>query len=228
MTSIGGYAFISATSLTSITIPASVTSIWFSAFANTPSLSAINVERGNMHFASIDGVLYNIDITTLIAAPGAITTVNIPASVTVICSSVFRGATSLTNVIFEEGSQLTSIGDGAFWGATSLTSITIPASVRYIKNLAFASCCCVGWATSLTTVLFEEGSQLTSIWALAFMGATSLTSITIPASVISIGVNVFDRWTNAQTIYVEGRTSAPSSWSASWLAGSNANVVWLG
>jgi len=45
--------------------------------------------------------------------------------------------------------------------------------------------------SSLTSVTFDEGSQLASIGDSAFSGCTELTSITIPSSVISIGEEVF-------------------------------------
>jgi len=50
--------------------------------------------------------------------------------------SAFYGCSSLTSVIFESGSQLTAIGMGAF-AITGLTTITIPASVTSISDLAF-------------------------------------------------------------------------------------------
>jgi|GEM_PF-1645353 len=197
LTIIGSHAFFGATNLTSITIPASLTWISGGAFANTSSLSAINIESGNIHFATIDGVLYNIDITTLVAAPGGISVVNIPASVIRIGNLAFEGATSLTTVTFEEGSQLTSIEEFAFSYVTSLVGITIPASVLSIGRNAFH------FSTNLTTVIFEEGSQLENIGDWAFSWTTSLTEITIPASVTIIGSWAFYHAASLTTITFE-------------------------
>ena len=93
----------------------------------------------------------------------------------------FTGTTSLTTVIFESDSQLTSIGDAAFQDATGLTSITIPASV-------------------------------TSIGGAAFLRATALTSITIPASVTEIGENAFFGATALASVYFLG--NAPTTGTA--------------
>ena len=79
-----------------------------------------------------------------------IKSITIPASVTGIDDYAFRGCTSLTGVTFAAGSQLKTIGYGAFSGCTSLTGITIPASVNQISSRAFVDC------TSLATVTFEN------------------------------------------------------------------------
>jgi len=101
--------------------------------------------------------------------------------------------------------------------------LVVPRTVRSVFHMAFSN------ATRLTTLLFEQNSQLRTIYPEAFMYASSyIASITIPASVLNIGSNAFYGWTSEQTIYVEGRTSAPIGWSSEWLLGSEANVVWLG
>ena len=66
----------------------------------------------------------------------------------------------------------------------SLVSVIVGSNVISIGTDAFKD------ATSLSSVTFEEGSQLTSIGGRAFRN-TALTSITIPASVVSIGDSAF-------------------------------------
>ena len=78
---------------------------------------------------------------------------------------------------------VTSIGEKAF-NDTNITSIIISTSVTSIGNNAFDG------VSKLSSVTFENGSQLTSIGDEAFKG-TSLTSINIPASVTSIGKQAF-------------------------------------
>ena len=72
-----------------------------------------------------------------------------------------------------------TIGAGAFSENTAITSVTIPASVTSIDDLAFSGC------SNLTSI--EIPGSVTSIGYSAFRGCTGLTSIEIPSSVTSIG-----------------------------------------
>ena len=205
------------TSLTSIAIPASVTDIGSDAFSNNTSLATVTFEEGSQ-LQTISGFAYNTSLTS-ITIPASVTdighwafhgtnltSVTIPAGVTNIGSSAFSGNTSLATVVFEEGSQLTTItgrtwmwsaSRGAFENNTSLTAITIPASVTYIGSSAFYG------NTSLATVTFEDGSRLSYIRHGAFTNNTSLTAITIPASVTYIGSSAFYGNTSLATVTFE-------------------------
>lgn len=125
-----------------------------------------------------------------------LTSITIPASVTTIGKDAFSACSSLSTVNFASGSQLTTIGNGAFNG-TGLTSITIPVSVTTIGQNAFSYC------SGLTSVSFASGSQLTTIGQGAFYN-TGLTSITILASVTTIGDNPFVLCSNMTSITVDG------------------------
>ena len=88
-----------------------------------------------------------------------------------------------------------------------MTKITIPEGVKTIGENAFTR-------TNLTSINIPDG--VTSIDQFAFWECTTIKSITIPKSVTSIGLSVFYGWTSDQTIYVKGRSSAPSGWSNHW------------
>ena len=135
VTSIGNSAFRN-TRLVRITIPASVTSIGNRAFYGN-RLSAIIVDSGNPAYASVNGVLYDKSIQTLICYPGygQLNTYTIPSSVKSIGNYAFAYSRNLTSVTIP--SSVTSIGDSAFIG-TVLPSITIPPSVTSIGDSAFA------------------------------------------------------------------------------------------
>ena len=171
MTEIGDRAFGGCTSLTSITIPYSVKEIGWSAFDGCTSLIAINVATENQNYASVNGVLYNKDRTTIIYYPAGKTDKNykILDGVTSVYDRAFYGCTDLTRVIIPD--SVTEIGNYAFIGCTSLTSITIPDSVTKIDYSAFSGC------TSLTSITIPD--SVTEIGNMAFGGCTSLTVINV-------------------------------------------------
>ena len=180
--SIGNYAFSNCKGLTSVTIPASVDSIGVYAFSECTGLTSINVASKNPNYCSVNGVLFNKNRTTLISYPGGKQgAYSIPNSVTSIGFGAFAGCTGLTSVTIPN--SVTSIGVGAFAGCSSLTSVTIPNSVTSIGNQAFYGC------TGLTSVTIPN--SVTSIGYEAFSECTGLTSLTIGNSVTSIGENAF-------------------------------------
>ena len=154
VTSIGDYSFAGCSSLTSITIPSSVTSIENSAFYGCSSLTSITVDSRNPAYASIDGVLFDKNIRTIISYPTGKTTrtYTIPSSVTSIGDGAFSSCSSLTSVTIP--SSVTSIEEYAFLSCSSLTSVTIPSSVTSIGNGAFYEC------SSLTSVTLSRRTQV--------------------------------------------------------------------
>ena len=90
----------------------------------------------------------------------AITSVTIPASVTIIGDYAFEACEHLKEVIFEEDSCLERICQTAFYGCTALTAIELPEGMKEIGNLVFYGC------ISLTSVTIP--SSVTSIGAGAF------------------------------------------------------------
>ena len=171
VTSIGDYAFYCCTSLTSITLPESVKEIGSSAFFGCASLTAINVATENQNYVSVNGVLYNIDKTTIICYPAGKkgNNYNILDSVTGIGKYAFNGCTNLTSITIPDG--VTEIGNYAFEGCTGLTSVTLPGSVTSIGTMAFIRC------ASLTSITIPD--KVASIGDCPFLGCTSLVSINV-------------------------------------------------
>lgn len=130
---IGIRAFYDCTSLTTITIPNSVTEIGNLAFEGCKSLKEFKEK-----FASIDGRCLIVDGKLRAFAPAGLTSYTIPDSVTEIGDYVFEHCKSITNVTI--GNSVTEIGYSVFRNCSSLTSITIGNSVTKIGIYAFYMC----------------------------------------------------------------------------------------
>lgn len=113
----------------------------------------------------------------------SLVSITIPASVKSIGSRAFSGCQDLETVTFEENSQLTVIGEYAFFDCCDLADFIIPASVTEIGAEAFCNC------DKLLSITIPP--RVTSIGDLAFYNCKGLVSITIPEGVTSIGQYAF-------------------------------------
>ena len=154
-------------SLTSVSIPSSVTTIGFAAFYKCTNLTSV----------SIPSSVTNIQNYAFDACSG-LTSVTLPSGVaTIFGYNAFRGCSGLTSVSIPIG--ITTIGFLVFNGCTGLTSVTISNSVTYISSDAFNGC------TGLTTVTIANGqlSGITSPTAnppgVAFFGRTVATQLPV-------------------------------------------------
>jgi len=171
-----GPLFSCAPSLRYVEIPKNVTHFYngsmdygTSAFDNTANIETI-VFHEDSDFWNFNGCLKGLT---------KLKSIDIPFKVKELHENEFSGCTSLESVIFEEGSELTTIHSKAFRNCTSLTSIVIPASVTEIASNAFEGC------TNLKSITFEEGSLLTNVDFLSYI--TSLEEIiNFPAGVTEI------------------------------------------
>ena len=142
------------------------------------------VEQGNVAYASLDGVLFNIDRTEIIQYPtGKVGAYTIPNGVTSIGYGAFALSPNLTQITIPNG--VISIGTAAFYSCTSLTSVTIPNGVTSIGNSAFYGC------TSLTSITIPN--SVTSIDNSAFYGCTNLASTYFLGNAPVIGSSVFSQ-----------------------------------
>ncbi|MCD8004011.1 MAG: leucine-rich repeat domain-containing protein, partial [Clostridia bacterium] len=200
VTSIDGWAFYNCTNLTSVSISAYVTSIGGGVFSDCTSLTEIIVDESNKAYCSVDGILFNKDMTALVAYPAGKTetSYDIPDGVTVLEMGAFSGCTSLESVTIPDSVE--GICDWAFGACTSLESVTIGSGLTSIGGGAFYNC------TSLTSITIP--GSVTSIGGWVFAGCTSLTSITIPAGVTELEWDTFNSCTSLTEIFFTG--DAPS------------------
>ena len=172
---IGDYAFSDCSSLTSLTLPSSVTSIGGHAFEKCSGLTSLTLPSsvtsiGEFAFRYCSGL----------------TSLTIPSGVTTIDYYAFADCRGLTSLTIP--SSVTSIGGHAFAWCSGLTSLTLHSSVTSIGDYAFA------WCSGLTSLTLP--SSVTSIGGHAFESCSGLTSLTLPSSVTEIDRSAFERCNN--------------------------------
>jgi hypothetical protein len=130
-------AFSSCTSLTSVTIPGSVTSIGGVVFYGCAGLTAIMVDTNNPAYSSVAGVLFNKNQTTLVEYPGGKAgSYTVPTDVTSLGSDAFGDCTSLTSVTIPN--SVTSIGDQAFFYCPNLAGISFQGNAPSVGSGVFS------------------------------------------------------------------------------------------
>ncbi len=194
-----------------ITIPKTVTHIEvgeeYNAFSLCRNLAVINVRPENMHYSSINGVLFNKDQTSLIKCPENYDCpiYEIPQGVTVIGNIAFSDCKNITEVTIPE--SVTEMGMGAFIRC-NLRRVAIPKFIKIINYFAFYYC------SNLAEVTISDGAQ--RIENHSFANCRSLTQITIPASVEKIGGRVFTASYNLAAAYAKDISKKPAGWSKDW------------
>ena len=180
---IGTYAFRRCDSLTKIVIPESVTSIGNYAFQYTKSLETYTVP-------------YREDLTvgTGVFQYSGLKSVTIEEGYTQIPANTFQYCASLTEVNLPE--SLEWIGSYVFSGCTALETINIPANVVNLCAITTStvSSTSTGYVfdgcTSLRSVNFL-GNKVEHIGTYTFRGTTALESISLPASLQTLGNYAF-------------------------------------
>ncbi|MCH5160295.1 MAG: leucine-rich repeat domain-containing protein [Clostridiales bacterium] len=205
--------------VTSLILPDTVAQFVSSAFANCKNLTSVTLPQnlsvlGEKMFSGCEALSHVTIPTAVTAIPNeafygcqALTSISIPSNVVSIGNKAFRGTglqtltlatdsnlTTIGDEAFYELSQITeltlpeglvNIGNGAFYGLNQLTALTIPASVMRIYSDAFSNC------TRLQNLTFAEDSKLYSIGASAFYRCADLSQLLLPSELYSIGDNAF-------------------------------------
>lgn len=173
------------TSIESVTIPATVTEVEPSAFADTKNLKSIKVKRGNKVYDSRGGCNAIIESASDRLVQACATT-KIPEGVKVIGRNAFKGV--------EKGSvdipsTVVEIESGAFFACGLRGSLVIPGNVKSIGKYAFTAC------RAIDSLVVEDGCE--RIAASAFSLCSGLRHAKLPSTLKEFGagseyVLVFD------------------------------------
>ena len=178
---IGEYAFHDCSGLTSLTLPAGITSISDCAFEGCSGLTSLTLPAG----------ITSIGCRAFYWCSG-LTNLTLPDGITSIGSGAFSDCSGLTSLILPAG--ITSISDCAFRLCSGLTSLTLPDGITSISDCAFEDC------SGLTSLTLPAG--ITSIGISAFSDCSGLTSLTLPAGLTQIDDYAFSECSGLTSIYV--------------------------
>ena len=184
---IGSYAFKGCSRLTSLNLPAGITSIGECAFCGCSGLTNLTLYAGITEIgvfalwdcSGLKEVRFcindNLDTYLTKGHPyihvscgikyyindKEITSIEIPSNVTTLGDYVFQGRRGLTSLTLPAG--ITKIGNGAFEGCSGLTSLNLPAGITSIGNEAFRGC-------SGLTSIYVYAEKVPKIGSNAFEG----------------------------------------------------------
>lgn len=148
-TKIEADAFRNCSSLHTIEVPTLVESIETS--AGCTALTEINVQAGNSHYSSKDGVLLSGDGKSILWFPmGKDGEYTLPSTVTTVGDYAFRNC-RIETFHFSDG--LISIGKYAFYNS-SVKEVSLPSTVKQIPTGLFQKC------ANLTTVHLGKSTEL--------------------------------------------------------------------
>lgn len=148
-TKIEADAFRNCSSLRTIEVPTLVESIETS--AGCTALAEINVQAGNSHYSSKDGVLLSGDGKNILWFPmGKEGEYTLPSTVTTVGDYAFRNCRIET---FHFADGLTSIGKYAFYNS-SVKEVSLPSTVKQIPTGLFQKC------ANLTTVHLGKNTEM--------------------------------------------------------------------
>lgn len=210
--SIDVHAFSYCHGLSTVTVPAAVTNLGLAVFASCRNLQSIEVDAANQFYASVDGVLYDKEIQTLLQCPAGISSVKIPNTVKRFSELSFMFCERLESLHIPVA--VSEIEPGAFLLCMSLKNLTVDS-----KNKSFSVQKGILYDYQKEELVFclptqETVDILPSVKRIseeAFGGCTNLAEIALPDGVREIGEGAFDECFSLESITIPaGVTTIPN------------------
>ena len=191
ITTIGNRAFASCSNLSNITLPSSITKIWDFAFSDCTSLQSIIIPSSLTTLES-----------SLFSKCTSLTTVTLPESITTLKMGVFSGCSALEEITIPSG--VTKMDYGVFNNCTNLKKVTLPSAFSYFTKLFAPDSISLKdpkyVPATLTTVVVDGGE---SLGASLFAGCENLQSITIKSALKGINYQTFANCTSLSNLVFE-------------------------
>ncbi|MBQ2252364.1 MAG: leucine-rich repeat domain-containing protein, partial [Clostridia bacterium] len=200
--SVAPYAFYSANSLVSVTLPASVKQIGEGAFGDIPSLREV---RGGTGLVEIGAEAFWC-CTSLSAFPfsdtieqigegafyscRALSEITIPSKLEVLEYEVFSFCTGLEEIVIPDNVKV--IRDYAFYNCDGIRSITVGSGLEEVE--AFTA---FGWCSPTSITLGTVKEEIEPIW---HCGYNSCETLTISEGVTEIGEMAFSSFDSLETV----------------------------
>lgn len=171
-TALNGNAFKNCYGLKSVTIPGSVTKINYNAFEGCKNLSSVTFADGSADLSFGNKVFLNCT---------SLNNLTLPARLSNAGYGSFQGCTALTNLTVDSSSTALVVQDGSLYEKNS-------DGVSYTMNTYSPT----STATSFTVPETVNSLPVTGIGRMTFQNNAYLSSVTVPANVVTFDSSCFD------------------------------------
>ncbi len=171
-TALDGNAFKNCYGLKSVTIPGSVTKINYNAFEGCKNLSSVTFADGSADLSFGNKVFLNCT---------SLNNLTLPARLSDAGYGSFQGCTALTNLTVDSSSTALVVQDGSLYEKNS-------DGVSYTMNTYSPT----STATSFTVPETVNNLPVTGIGRMTFQNNAYLSSVTVPANVVTFDAFCFD------------------------------------
>lgn len=203
-TALDGNAFKNCYGLKSVTIPGSVTKINYNAFEGCKNLSSVTFADGRADLSFGNKVFLNCT---------SLNNLTLPARLSNAGYGSFQGCTALTNLTVDSSSTALVVQDGSLYEKNS-------DGVSYTMNTYSPT----STATSFTVPETVNNLPVTGIGRMTFQNNAYLSSVTVPANVVTFDSSCFDGCSVLKKISL-GTTETPTLKSGCFTNLSSGSVI---